>query len=101
MTPDDSFLVAILAAPDDDAPRLVYADHLEERGDPRGEFIRVQCELARLPEGDRRRKDLERKERVLLAEHGEEWAGPVQDLVVQSEFRRGFIDGVTLPAGDF
>jgi uncharacterized protein (TIGR02996 family) len=38
---------AISDAPDDDAPRLVYADWLEEHGDPdRAEFIRVQCRLA-------------------------------------------------------
>ncbi|WP_439625976.1 TIGR02996 domain-containing protein [Gemmata sp.] len=42
------FLAAICAAPDDDTPRLVYADWLQERGDEaRAEFIRVQCELAR------------------------------------------------------
>lgn len=40
-----SFLKAILAAPRDDLPRLVYADRLDEGGDPRGEFIRVQCKL--------------------------------------------------------
>ena len=43
---DDAFLHAILAAPDDDTPRLIYADWLEERGDLRGEFIRLQVELA-------------------------------------------------------
>lgn len=45
---------AILSAPADDAPRLIYADWLDEcageRGEPlprpRAEFIRVQCELA-------------------------------------------------------
>ena len=42
MNPDDAFLQAIRDAPDDDAPRLIYADWLDERGDPRGEFIRVQ-----------------------------------------------------------
>ena len=44
-----AFLQSIIAAPDDDAPRLVYADWLEEHGgEPeRAEFIRVQCELAR------------------------------------------------------
>lgn len=42
------FLEAIRAAPDDDAPRLVYADWLSERGDPRGEFIVAQCTIARL-----------------------------------------------------
>jgi uncharacterized protein (TIGR02996 family) len=40
MTDDAAFRNAILAAPDDDAPRLVYADWLEERGDPRAEFVR-------------------------------------------------------------
>src|SRR5262249_7610438 len=32
----------------------VYADWLEERGDPRGEFIRVQCQLARLQQDNPR-----------------------------------------------
>jgi uncharacterized protein (TIGR02996 family) len=46
MTRAAAFLQAILADPDDDAPRLVDADWLDERGDPaRGEFIRVQCQL--------------------------------------------------------
>jgi len=47
MTEQD-FITEILANPDDDMPRLIFADWLEERGDPRSEFIRVQCELARL-----------------------------------------------------
>lgn len=46
-TTADPFLAAILADPFDDQPRLVYADYLDEQGDPRGEFIRVQCELAK------------------------------------------------------
>lgn len=47
MTRDDSLLRAILDAPDDDLPRLIYADWLDEHGEPaRAEFIRVQCELA-------------------------------------------------------
>lgn len=43
-----AFLRAILENPDDDAPRLVFADWLDERQDPRGQFIRVQCALARI-----------------------------------------------------
>ena len=51
MTDRDGFLAAIIAQPDDDVPRLVYADWLDEHGDPeRAELIRVQCELERLPE---------------------------------------------------
>jgi uncharacterized protein (TIGR02996 family) len=42
-------LRAILEAPAEDTPRLVYADWLDENGQPeRAEFIRVQCELPRL-----------------------------------------------------
>ena len=41
---------AVLESPFDDAPRLVYADWLEENGRPgRAEFIRAQVELARGP----------------------------------------------------
>ncbi len=43
---DDAFLRGIREQPDDDGIRLVYADALEERGDPRSEFIRVQVALA-------------------------------------------------------
>ncbi len=45
----EAFLRAIFDAPDDDTPRLVYADFLQEQGDEdRAEFIRVQCEHNRL-----------------------------------------------------
>lgn len=39
---EDAMLAAIEAAPDEDGPRLVYADWLQQRGDPRGEFIALQ-----------------------------------------------------------
>lgn len=43
----EAFLRAIYDAPDDDTPRLVYADFLQEQGDEdRAELIRVQCELS-------------------------------------------------------
>jgi uncharacterized protein (TIGR02996 family) len=40
-----AFVRAILAAPHDAAPRLMYADWLEERGDPRGEYLRLRHAL--------------------------------------------------------
>jgi uncharacterized protein (TIGR02996 family) len=44
------FLADILANPDDDTHRLVYADWLEEHGlSGRAAFIRVQCRIAREP----------------------------------------------------
>jgi uncharacterized protein (TIGR02996 family) len=50
-TDRDRLLAAIIECPGDDALRLIFADWLEENGDPeRGEFIRVQMELARTPD---------------------------------------------------
>jgi uncharacterized protein (TIGR02996 family) len=92
MNHDDALLHAVLASPDDDTPRLVYADWLEERGDPRAEFIRVQCALAKLAVEDGRRADLEARERVLLAQHEQEWAAPLHEAALEWRFRRGFIE---------
>ena len=47
----EAFLRAITANPDDDVLRLVYADWLEEQGDPRAEFLRLDCALAGKAEG--------------------------------------------------
>ena len=49
----ESFLRAIFSNPDDDLPRLVFADYLQENGDENwAEFIRLQCELAAKHEVD-------------------------------------------------
>ena len=42
MNTREAFLAEILATPDDDAPRMVYADWLEDNGDPqRADFVRT------------------------------------------------------------
>ena len=71
MTTADALLAAVIATPDDDLVRLVYADFVAENGDQdRGELIRVQCALARLPESDCDAAEFRHRERVLLARHG-------------------------------
>jgi uncharacterized protein (TIGR02996 family) len=56
MTHNDAFVHEIIESPDDDTLRLVYADWLEEHGEPPpAELIRTQCALARLPNGDPQR----------------------------------------------
>jgi uncharacterized protein (TIGR02996 family) len=46
----EAFLRNIFDAPDDDTPRLVYADFLQENGDEeRANIIRWQCGLGRRP----------------------------------------------------
>jgi uncharacterized protein (TIGR02996 family) len=98
----DAFLDDIVRHPADDGPRLVYADWLDEQGDPaRAEFIRVQCTRARGGPGDEQDGDLALRERVLLREHGKHWAGALRHKVRRYAFRRGFVEAVTLPAADF
>jgi uncharacterized protein (TIGR02996 family) len=91
MPHDDAFLRAILEAPNDDAPRLIYADWLEEHGDPdRAEFIRVQIALAHLPEDDPRREALKSREYGLLLSHRDEWLGEMGPWAAPQPFERGF-----------
>src|SRR5688500_1981869 len=56
MNDGQALLDAVCETPDDDTPRLVYADWLEENGEAdRAEFIRGQIELLRLGPDDRAR----------------------------------------------
>jgi uncharacterized protein (TIGR02996 family) len=49
---EDELVRAIVDDPADDATRLVYADWLEERGDPRAEYLRLEAQLiGLLPSG--------------------------------------------------
>jgi carbon storage regulator len=75
------FLQAIMADPTDEATRLVFADWLEERGDPLGEYIRTMCRLVRLPDTDQRRPALRERANALWGEHGGAW-GIVLPVVV-------------------
>jgi uncharacterized protein (TIGR02996 family) len=101
MNHDQAFREAILTNPDDNMPRLVYADWLEEHGDPRAEFIRVQCTVAQLPDGPERRA-LEARAQQLLSQHGPEWAGPIRRMEVRGAvaFRRGWIESLTVSTRD-
>ena len=70
---DRAFLDQIFDHPEDQSVRLVYADWLEERGDPRGELLRLRGELASLSEKDRCRAKLRQRERELTAACDEDW----------------------------
>jgi uncharacterized protein (TIGR02996 family) len=101
MNDHDAFLQAIIAEPDEDAPRLVYSDWLEERGDPRAEFIRIQCALARPERNSLHRSELREREQKLLAEYGQEWLKPLRGFGKLLRFRRGFVEGMTITAEKF
>jgi uncharacterized protein (TIGR02996 family) len=102
MNPEEAFLADILENPEDDAPRLVYADWLDEHGEgERAEFIRTQIELARLGEDHPRRAELAAVEEVLLRDYGEAWLGPLAEFVSEPTFRRGFVESANVGVRQF
>jgi uncharacterized protein (TIGR02996 family) len=92
-----AFLQAIHDNPDDDTLRLVYADWLEEQGDPQAELIRVQCRLARLDADDPERGELDTREREMLKRHSRDWLGPSGNDARGWSFQRGILTSVTIP----
>ena len=90
---EEQILREIYDDPLADGPRLVYADLLSERGDPRGELIALQFE--------RRDKGLDEskkaRERWLLKQHMKEWLGGLAPAVSNTQsysattFERGFV----------
>lgn len=98
-------LRAVLARPDDDAPRLAYADALGE-GDGHAQFIRLQCEAAGLPRWSARRRTLLTRAHELREAHWDTWGStrdPLADYRDPYEgprlsFRRGFVEGLALDA---
>ncbi len=90
---DADFLAAIRAAPHDAAPRLVYADWLEERGDPRAELIRVEEEMRRLPVFADRYWELKPRRVELLSRASADWLEALGYSGWRPTFHHGFPDG--------
>lgn len=100
---EDAFLATIREHPDDDAPRLIFADWLEDHGDPdRATFIRLQVDRARCKPHDLRQRKLLALEEPLLHEHEHRWREtlPHLDGVTWEDFSRGFVEGVFVPDVD-
>ena len=97
-----AFVERIREDHDDDRPRLIYADWLDEHGQhERADFIRVQCALEALPEGDASGNSLREYECSLLERHGREWATGVAEHVSGYSFRRGVIEAITVTPDQF
>jgi len=89
---EEDLLAAVWASPKDDAPRLVYADFLQERGDPRGELIALQCQ----PKLDTVKR---KRMRELQRQHAGKWLGPLEPAVLENktiQFERGFLSLCTV-----
>ena len=90
MNDETPFIEAILANPEDEAPRLIYADWLEERGDPRGEFLRVENALANLTRGNARGPALRDRLKQLRQSIGDEWPALVDRTPIEGCVRFAF-----------
>ncbi len=108
MRDDEALLAAITANADEDTPRLMYADWLDEnRPDPRpspargpnarAEFIRVQCRLAEMTPDHPEYTDLRDRHQDLatwLEAHAKEKralpGGLLSDSDSYAEYERGF-----------
>ncbi len=109
MTTPEAFIRNIAQKIYDDAPRLVFADWLEEQGDTdRAEFIRVQVELepmrdqyeiARAAELHQREEQLYKNKKSWLGDMPEGWSE--WETGISVEFRRGFVDMLVCPAKSF
>jgi uncharacterized protein (TIGR02996 family) len=108
MSDEEALLAAIAAHPEEDTPRLVFADWLDEHGrHARAEFVRVQVAIAQkehLPRAVLNRYvDLYRRNQELIDDCRAELLGPLGALPADAEvrFHRGFPEEVTLSVFHF
>jgi uncharacterized protein (TIGR02996 family) len=96
MSEEEALLRAICIEPEDDTPRLVYADWLDENGQPeRASFIRFQIQFARaLPPRVLEPKPSAREQEQLkqLKQHAKAWFKPPARWMLDDHYlvRRGF-----------
>lgn len=96
----DAFLDAIFDTPDDDTPRLVYADWLAEHGQEHyAQFIRLQCAAARHPlwsdEANRLWEEIGR----VWPRLDEEWWPATREAWLCKEWRSALLDAVHFRRG--
>jgi uncharacterized protein (TIGR02996 family) len=102
----DALLLAVCEAPDDDAPRLVFADWLTDNGDEAerawGEFIRLECEWEKLPADDPRRPAVGTRSAELWNRYSRFWSEYLPRGVSDIHgFERGFPEQLCCSARRF
>jgi uncharacterized protein (TIGR02996 family) len=113
MTDREALLAAVRESPDDDLPRLVYADWLEENAGSlpgierstaaeRATFIRAQVEAARAePFSPEAREAEDRAAKLLTEKNREAWSWDLRGLMLDVRFERGFVHHATVDAAQF
>lgn len=97
-----AFVRAVCENTDDNTPRLVYADWLEENGDPaHAEVIRLQCRLDNTSDWDADAEETCCRIDDLLSVHAGRWLRPLGLSLDNAEFSRGFVYSVKVTAAHF
>ena len=87
----EALVRSVFQNPEDDTPRLVFADFLEENNEPdRAALIRLQCELARERARSPRAAELRKEVRGLAAKVRRAAVDPLPEGV-GAELHRGFL----------
>ncbi len=94
-------LKAICADPDADLPRLVYADYLDDKGQPeRAALVRLQVEFGRkLRNAEGTDGEIRAREVALWMDHGGQWLAELPKIggvVWDTVFHRGFVERVVV-----
>jgi uncharacterized protein (TIGR02996 family) len=83
MHDERAFLTAILERPDDDTTKLVYADWLDEQGDPKGEYLRLMLKVRQervvTPEQRQRHKELSAELAELRTQEMQAWRAHLRE----------------------
>lgn len=99
-----ALLAAVIAAPEDDAPRAAYAAAIAMTDPERAELISIQLRLDASRKAQRlaaERGPAAIRAGELVRKRGAEWARDVAPLVAKYQLLRGFVDSVTLDAAAF
>lgn len=93
---EDELLEAIGKAPDDDAPRLVWADWLLEHGIKWGEVVQRQCELERMKAGSPGWKEKYDASWKMQTSTISKFLAPIRPFLAEYSVERGLIDRLTV-----
>jgi uncharacterized protein (TIGR02996 family) len=101
----DAALEALIvaASPSDTAPYLVYADWLQQRGDPRGELITLYHTM-HAQRDPSKFMELKQREQALRFAHERAWLGAVTVAAahrLKLDWRLGFVESARIAATTF
>ena len=109
MTDREMLLAAICANPDEDTPRLAFADWLQEQGGKenilRADYIRGAIRLAReelfSPAWQKAKKEWDKVNTKVHQRQVQHWVAHLKGRVVAFEFDRGFVGHITVHSKRF